>query len=98
MSAAAGLRALADAATPGPWMGGSYWDEMYGKLKFEVVQDPGDVIVAVRMREEDAMLAALAPELARWAADAAEEFQAALDKADALLARLASLVGEQPDA
>lgn len=61
------LRALADAATPGPWSIAS-WDELAVTATVDDSQNPGKVVessVADSWDEHDARLIVLAPSLAR---------------------------------
>lgn len=70
------LRALVEAATPGPWMAGSYYDTSFpAKLAFDVSQDSGDVVIARHMNPSDAILISLAPDLALKLADAVEALE-----------------------
>jgi len=53
------LDELEKAATPGPWMAGSYYDDTAkNNLRFNISQDPGDRLLAERLDEADAALIA----------------------------------------
>lgn len=95
MTAAAALRELAGKATPGKWRIEADWDSHVGDWP----GDEGSGWVAPHgaysSNRADNELMALAPELALWAADAADALSRARTarEVDALLARFASLVG-----
>ena len=66
------LRTLADAATPGPWRLGTSWLTIQRQRMQAVEGADGKELGHSWFLTDDARLIALAPELARWAADAAE--------------------------
>jgi hypothetical protein len=99
------LRALADAATPGPWL---FRPDEEGYPDVRDTQEPHSAIIAqgegcYLPETEEAnlrLIAALGPDAARWMADAADAFDAFRpflthpnggDRFSVLLARFASL-------
>lgn len=101
MTAGRWLRQLTAKATPGPWAVGAREEEEYFAEFSPVVvdsDDPWAPNVVLAFAEADARLVALAPELARLAADMADELAKFCDDGlpehcpqCALLARFAAL-------
>jgi hypothetical protein len=78
------LRGLAAAATPGPWFWDSYGTVHSASLARQEVDETGVAAIwagtsgfrgGTASNPADARLIALTPDLARWAADAAEELE-----------------------
>ena len=104
MTPAERLRELAAAATPGPWEASTSGTFYAAELRAPSPYNGLALIKVMTNPDADLALITLAPELARWAADAASElewFAAAGDRdsvstrtAARLLLRLDDIVGD----